>query len=420
MTSIIPKNLTKQTKVYLYLFVFTMLSGALRKWLFNSAAVGNIIFALQMSSLFIFIFFDKKTISTVFKNDILKIYVSYLIICAINPQNATIYHGLLGILLHFGFWFIAFYYLENRGNFNFTPIIPLLLILCLAEIFLATVQYGLPTDSVFNRYSDKNYTDIATVGEAVRVTGSFSFIAGFTSYLLFHAYFLWALVKLKYDSKIIVGLLFIGLVGAFMSGSRTGGYSYFVLAFYTLIFVARGGIVKTIFSGFVIPVCLILTFSLINGSTLIQKKITDSVDNYFERASALREQGEEKSRITGEYENLLNFRGSDPIFGIGLGATYSGANILLGTSEAFDKYGFIESENEKVVLEGGFILFFFKIALIITFCRRLAVDTLSKFIMGALLYLAPPQYNVLNSWFAFFGIAMVDHFYFKAKNGVIN
>ncbi len=420
MMNVFPKHLTKQTKIYLYLFLFTMLSGALRKWVFNSVAVGNIIFALQVSSLFIFAFFDKKAISTVFKNDILKIYFSYLVICAVNPQSATIYHGLLGILLHFGFWFIAFYYLENRENFNFAPIIPLLLILCFAEISLAMVQYGLPSDSEINRYSDKNYIDIAKVGESVRVAGSFSFIAGFTSYLLFHAYFLWSLVKLKYDSKIIVGLLFIGLVGSFMSGSRTGGYAYFALTFYILIFVARGSIVKTIFSGFTIPFFFFFTFSLISGSSGLQEKITSSVGNYFERANTLREQGEEKGRITGEYESLLNFRGSDPIFGIGLGSTYNGANILLGTSEALDKYGFIESENEKVVLEGGFILLFFKIALIVTFCRRLAVDTLSKCIMGALLYLAPPQYNVFNSWFAFFGITIIDHFYFKAKIGVIS
>ena len=413
--TIIPKNLTKQTKIYLYIFLFTILSGALRKWVFNNAIVGNAIFALQLVLLFAYLFFDKKGASLVFKTSLLKFYFGYLIFCAANPLNATLFHGLFGIVLHFGFWFMSFYYLENREKFDFTQIIPIIIIICFAQLILATVQYGLPADNILNRYSDKTYTDIAKVGDSVRVTGSFSFIAGFTSYLLFHAYFVWALFKIKYDSRVTIALLLFGLVGAFMSGSRGGGYAYFLIAGFILVFVARGGVFKTLFTGFVIPVILFLTISLITGTTQFETKIIKAYDNYIGRATELREQGEEKGRITGEYGNLLSFRGDNPITGVGLGSTYQGANLLLGTSDAVTSYGFIESENEKVVLEGGFILFFFKILLIVAFCRRLAVDTLSKLLIGILLYLSPPLYNVFNTMFAFFGIAIIDNYYYREK-----
>ena len=413
--AILPKNLTKQTKIYLYIFLFTIFSGALRKWLFNSAAVGNAIFGLQLALLFTYVFFDKEAIRTVFKNPLIKLYFGYLIFSAVNPLNATIYHGFFGILLHFGFWFIGFYYIENREKFDFKLIIRILIIVCFAELILATVQYGLPSDNFLNRYSDKNYTDIAKVGDSVRVTGSFSFIAGFTSYLLFHAYFVWVLIKIKYDARVTIALLMFGFVGAFMSGSRGGGYIYFLLAGYMLVFVAKGGIIKSILTGVVFPVALFFTFSLITGTSNFQTKIIKAYDNYVGRATTLREQGEESGRISGEYVNLLNFRGENPLFGIGLGSAYQGAIVLFGTSDAYKKYGFIESESEKVVLEGGFILYALKIFLIIAFCKRLAVDTLSKFLIGALLYLSPPLYNVFNSMFAFLGIAMVDNFYYREK-----
>ena len=347
------------------------------------------------------------------KHGILAAYLLLLIVQAFNPLNKTVFHGLLGIIMHSVFWLVSFYYLDNRDKFYSEKPMSIFLILAFGEIILASIQYQLPPTNILNRYADENYTDIAIVGNAVRVTGTFSFIAGFTSYLVFQLFLVWALVKINFKPAITLLLLLLSIVGTLMSGSRAALYINLIVIFFMIITEWKNfSLLKNAFK-LVVPITVLVMVVLIYGNLGVSEKIQTAYDNYAERFRGGVESGEQSSRFSSSYMNLIDFRGKYPLFGIGLGATYQGATALFGTSDALEEYGFVESENEKVLLEGGYILFFFEIILMFSLCRQLYVPMPVKIMIGILIFMNPPLYNVYNSIFMFLGISLLDNIYYR-------
>ena len=126
-------------KSVLIIFIITLLTGALRKWVFTSVNTGNIILLIQLILPF-FISVNYKGISLPGKQNIIKFYILYLLISAINPLNLTIYHGILGIFQYLGFWWLISFYYENRQSINFRPLIPWIIILCTFEFIFSVVN----------------------------------------------------------------------------------------------------------------------------------------------------------------------------------------------------------------------------------------------------------------------------------------
>lgn len=405
---------SKETNIYLFIFLFTVLNGALRKWVIPSKAVGNIVLLIQLTAPFFF-FLSKKRFSP-FKYRFFTLYFIYLICAASNPMNLTLIHGVLGILIHLGFWYAAFFYIDNRNLFNLEKVVKIIMIAAVAEILLAYVQYGLPSSNILNKYADAEAVggEIASVGNAVRVTGTFSYISGFTSFILMISFVVWLLIKENYKAYITIPFLLFGLIAATMSGSRSCTYLYLIFTLFTMIFEFKAENIKQIFLGIAIPVILVAMVILSVGKIGIEDRITAAFDNFNERRESLQKKGEESSRIFWDLEQLVNFNGKYPIFGVGLGGTYQGATATFGTSEYVQEFGYYETENTRAVLEGGFILLFFRISLIIYFCSKLVVPLPAKFFFSfLLLFLIPIIYNTYNGTFFILGVILIDSFYYR-------
>ena len=408
------KKLDRSAKTFLLIFIFTIFSGVLRKWIFIDRSVGNFIFFIQIIIPYLFLSNESFKTSRLRKIPILVIFFLYLLIFAFNPLQKTYYHGLIGIVFHFAFWFLMSFYIANRESFDLRPIINTLVIIVIAEIILAFVQYRLPQTHFINRYAAVENVGnvIAEVGNAVRVTGSFSYISGFSAYLLFHVLFVWALIVYDYKPLITILLMIAGLFACFMNGSRGSTYLYLIILFFFLIFEAKKTNVSKHLGKLFIPVLLVTLLYLNSGSSGLADTFTKAYDNFQARRSGLVESGEEQKRIFGDFYALSNFKGSNPYFGIGIGAAYQGSLVLFGSSEALLEYGFVESELEKYVLEGGFILLLLRLLLTISICKQLCLPTRVKWLIGGLCFFTPIVYNMVHIVFFFSGIVFLDQMYY--------
>ncbi len=409
----------KTSAVYIFIFLYTVLNGVLRKWVFvNNTPVGNVLFLIQLLSPYLFIVLDTEGSKKIFNSRWISAFFILLIIESFNPLQLTFFHGIIGFLLHFSFWFAAFYYIENRDKVQLYQIIDILVIVGIGEIVLAFIQYPLPKGNFLNRYAEeKNVGNIISeVGTAVRVTGTFSYISGFSSYLLFHAYYVWALIKLQYRPYVTLSLMIGGLIACFMNGSRGATYVYEIIMLFFLIFEARRSNIGSFIVRLIVPLVIAILVILARGQLGIESNISTAYDNYSQRQESGIQSGEQSARVFHDWYVITDFKGKYPLFGVGLGSTYQGNNLLFGTSDYVTEYGFIESELERYILEGGFVLLIFRLILTIYFCKRLYIPFLAKFLVGGLLFMTPIVFNIYNSIFSFIGITLLDQVYYLNRN----
>jgi hypothetical protein len=341
--------------------------------------------------------------------------VFFLFISALNPLNLTILHGLLGLMLHLGFWWLIAYYYENRQFIDIRPLIKWMVLFCTIEIVLGFIQYQLPPDHILNKYAaiDQLGQDqaIATVGNSVRITGTFSYISGYSSFLIFANFFLWTLIRLNYNKK-VVAFLFSGiLLVNLMTGSR--GAVLLAILIYSLIIFSefnretRTGFLRSLFFP-IIGLALLLS---INGTYGFVNKIEKAYLNFDERRTTNAQSGEQNQRISSDFNELFfDYRGKYPLFGVGLGATYQGATTLFGTSDYVKEYGYYEGELPRIVLEAGFIILLFRILLFLWLFSWLELNKLSKFVCFiSFAYGIGIVFNIYNAIFLALGLIFLDN-----------
>ncbi len=393
------------------IFILTLVSGLLRKWVFTVGPVGNIILAFQLCIPYLLIFCGENYKKPWFYNIIL-VYSILLFGMAINPLNLTYFHGGLGYILHFGFWFSLAYYFANRQQINLRPLVPLFLVCSFTEIVLGFIQYQLPQEHWLNVYANIEAVGgtIALVGESVRVTGTFAYIGGFTAFLSFLIFFIWYLYKIGYNSTILTILYAGGLVSSFMSGARTSTAVYIIVSALMLFSEFSWDRIQTFIRNLFIPLVLFFSILLVKGNIGIEDKISAAYQNFADRVDENSKSGEQKQRILWDLEDLSNFRGKYPIIGLGLGSTYQGATAVFGTSDYVKEYGYYENELTRVVVEGGFVLLFFRLILVGFFVNMLQINTVSKGVIFLLIfYFTPVVFNIYNSIFFMIGLILVDN-----------
>ncbi|HCT23373.1 MAG TPA: hypothetical protein DIW54_08575 [Chitinophagaceae bacterium] len=396
------------------------MSGVLRKWVFTNYTVGNIIFFFQLLVPYLFITNEQFKFNKIFKNNLFNFFLLYVLADAFNPLQKTFLHGPVGVLLHYCYWFLGFYYINNRQYFDVRKLIFVFVIVAFGELVLGYIQYGLPQKHFLNRYAaEQNVGNIiAEVGTAVRITGTFSYISGFSSYLLFHVLFVWGLIIYQYRPAITITLLLGGLMAAFMNGSRGATYVYVAVVIFFLVFEARKTNISKFIGRLIVPAIIVYMVVLARGQLGVETTVSTAYDNFQSRRESLSESGEEKSRILWDYYALRDFKGEYPVFGIGIGATYQGAIVLWGSSEALQKYGYIESELERYVVEGGFILLIIRLVLTYVLCSSLVVPWHTKWLIGGLTFIAPITFNIFNIVFFMVGIIFLDQAYYHKKIGL--
>lgn len=398
--------------LFLLYFVVSIGGGALRKWVFTEGVVGNLLLLLIMVMPFTFLYFiNGRKVSPFQRFGILTFLMVVMAYHVINPFQKTIFHGILGILVYVPFWVGAFFMIANRHLFELKKLRWILIVVAFAEIVLCFIQYALPPSHVINKYAIERDSGIAMVGDAVRVTGTFSFLSGLTAYTVFHAFLCWAIIRWRFPPWVFFSFLIAGLILCFMAGSRSGTVIYIGLTAGILWHEFPPKLLGRLLFRYVLPSILLFVIMIRLGSGPVFDNANKAIDNFIERTVKLQEKGEQGRRIFGITSYFQDFNiYPEPILGIGAGATYQGATILFGKSEAVIRFGYYESEFVQSFLEGGVVLLILRIALILTLLRQLPFTWPIKwFLFICMIYGMPIIFNVYNAAFLLMGIALVDN-----------
>jgi hypothetical protein len=152
------------------------------------------------------------------------------------------------------------------------------------------------------------------------------------------------------------------------------------------------------------------------GVILLAKKmpLTDIVeeayDSFFDRVNRGRDTGEEQSRLTWDLDMFKNNHFESPIFGIGTGSTYQGAQALFGVSPYVSRFGYVESENVKIALEGGLVMVLLRLILVYQLALSFSFKWYYRWILALIMtVMAPIVFNVHNAAFLAMGLMLVDN-----------
>jgi hypothetical protein len=317
------------------------------------------------------------------------------------------------------FWIGIFFYFANRHLFNLQKYFFIILVLVGLEVVLAFIQYGLPQTHFLNKYAHEAVENIAIVGDRVRVTGTFSYLSGYTAFLLFFPFFVWALIFQRAATWLVFTLAIAGLVAAFMTGSRSGALLYLILIAFALLENYRIADILPVLGKIILPLLVIIGIFLVMKGDEVGRQVVTAYENFSYRVLELRERGEEADRLTWDFRYFTGGRFKYPVFGIGTGSTYQGAIILFGGSKYAREFGYVESEFVKVVLEGGWVLLFLKFLIAGLAIRQLCFgSSLFKFTLwGMLVYAAPIVFNVHNASFLLLGLILVDNINWQRQQG---
>jgi hypothetical protein len=409
---------TPETKIFLTLFLVAVAGGAIRKWVTTSSVIGNIVLLVQMVMPFLLFYFRSATSKSPFVHfKSFGFYVAFLLFQVINPMQHTLFHGMLGIIIYGGFWLGLFFYLTNRDKFQMDALMKWFLIAAGVEIVLGFVQYALPPDNILNKYAQERQDNIAVVADSVRITGTFSYISGFTAYTIFHAFLVWALIRLRYPNWVTIGVAALGLVACFMTGSRGGTLVYLALLAPVFLKEFSGPQLAKLFGSLVIPAVIVILVLIGSGNKVVIDRAQKASDNFWERVTSLQKSGEQNRRLSFGLE-LFNVRDKfeSPLIGIGTGATYQGATLLFGKSVYAIRFGYVESEFIQIVLEGGLVMLLFRIILATTLVLNLSFKgPIRLVIWGCIIYVVPVVFNVHNAAFMMMGIVLIDNIIWRQK-----
>jgi hypothetical protein len=408
--SALTKTQAYNIKVLSLGLLFTTFGGALRKWGFGGSALSNVVLFVQL--ILPFILFSlyqgcKYKPATIF---ILIIYSLLLFAQAVNPLNQTLYHGVFGIFLHLGIWLLLFQYVDNIDQFPIEKLIPLCIVLLAVQIGLGSIQYSLPPSHFLNQYANVEEKIISEMGTGVRVTGTFSYLSGYSAFIFGWNLIIWAIFLLRFPAWVGYGGILFGILGALMSGSRASVALAIILGVVALLSNLSG---KKLISRIIgLSISGLFMLSIAFQTHFVQT----AIENFMTRVTGNIESGESNLRTVGVIEEVINFKGKYAFFGVGLGSTYQGSNKIWGESIFLKQYGGYEEEPERIILEGGLLLFFFRFGLFAYLLHRMKIPILPFLILIVLMFISMPiVFNVFNAFYFYFGIILVDRAYRIAK-----
>lgn len=265
------------------------------------------------------------------------------------------------------------------------------LLLALGPLALGLVQFTQPPDSPLNRYAWEDELGPGVAGFAetgrVRVTGTFSYLTGFTSYLLL--VILMALSVVAFEPKgrlrqVLYGLLALAVVNLLMTGSR-GPFLIIAAALPALLLLAgrarARGRVRAIAA-----LCVAVGFS----ATVAVRVFPEATAAFAARA---RESADVPERLVGIVRTPLLALADAGLGGYGVGTTHQARAFLVEDEIGALRPPDAEGEWERVILELG------PVGFLLTLLARLMVSRqlwsalraaggtpLAPYLVGALLF----------------------------------
>jgi hypothetical protein len=397
---------------FLFILYFTTFSGAFRKWGLDNGAVNFITLAIQLLVPIGLLFYKENLKSkekTRVSFSLFSIYLFIITLLAFNPLNLTIYHGLLGIIVHSIFWSMIFVYLYNSDDIDLTFLVKHIIVLGLIQVVIGTIQYASPGDAFINKYAQntEELSSIAKVGDAVRATGTFSYLSGFNAFFYLYLFANCYLLKKTPKNMWVLVTTFLGLYGMLISGSRGGLLFYVVVLISFLIF--ESNIVNQLrrISASIVFLLLILAINIgLNDPLNLDKKFTLSYTNFSERVES--NEGENSERVTKDVSAVLFSKFDYRYLGIGLGATYQGAKGVFGVSPLLNTVAH-EGELFRLIIEGGYILLLFKFVLLSYVFSKIKLSVFFKIILFIIIgFFSSLAFNVYSSIYLALSLILLD------------
>jgi len=241
---------------------------------------------------------------------------------------------------------------------------------------LALAQFFSPAESPLNTYAraSEDIAYVSTFGSStfVRVTATFSYITGYSSYLFAAMILLLgvlATIQWKFRRNLaLYAALAMTMLGILLTGSR-GPLVLLAAAFpfYWWLAVARERGAGATFSR------LVLAFGL--AAMLIGYAASDAVDAYLGRATG--NAGDVSSRLVLPFLEPFQTLPSSGLFGFGIGATHQTASAVVHDQVPYSwLHGLrVEGEPGRIMIElglPGFLLFYFARIYLALFALRQA------------------------------------------------
>ena len=338
------------------ILVLVVVEGALRRWVFPQAR-DLIYFFKDFILIGSYVGFASRPRLLLDRFSWIKeltfVIAILCILQAFNPSLGSPIVGLIGIRAYLLYipliWVIPHLFESGEELRNFLRWYLIMLIpVCILGIF----QYYAPPDSIINVYGIDGVAANASVGEFVRITGTFSYLAGHTSYLAFCFSLLVVLISREQTLKwqLIYGLeLILVAANSFMSGAR------FVIIY--------EGLFITLYLLFLIFTSSRNAFSSIKRLSVIMAVTAIATIVYFQpeiQAFSDRATGSDSTeqRIVESFTQVFDY-GAIRLDGYGTGATQSSVSALrsLFSLPAGEVLPANEGETGRVMIEIGLLGF---------------------------------------------------------------
>lgn len=361
----------------LFVMVFMVFEGALRKWAFPSLQ-GLIYFVkdgILIVALVGFVLSQRQRERGVHEQALgnLRILLSvgfiYFFLQIANTNSPSPLVGVMGLknyMLYTALLFMVPYIFVSAEDLERK--IGLYMALMIPVCVLGLIQFSSAQDSIINtyvRHDQEADMHIATFGAAteitrVRASGTFSYIGGFATFVIAMYHLAFAFViggnSRNRSTKIAYVMLAFVIMAAFTTGSRTAIGSTLLVTPITLVLCLFAGVVS-------INVALRLGVAALAIFVMATLYSLDAVDAFVARAQ------NSDSNVDRFFSPLVEFLWAvehAPILGVGIGTTHPSAGAIMGTggfSQAWWLQGlFVEGEAARVVVEVGVPGFFLAFA----------------------------------------------------------
>ncbi len=375
------RNWRQGLRAVLVLLVF---EGALRKWVFPGAS-DYLYFLKDLLLLGVYGGFLRRQRRQPLRPAVPGLVAGSLGVAALfglfqifNPNLPNVLVGLLGWKAYFLYlpllWVVPAAFSDDRDLYQF---LRRYLLLAIPVGLLAAAQFVSPPGSWINTYAPRGSGavvagggGIVTFGSSaqVRVTGTFSFISGFTTYLLVAALLALAFLALGRwrfrDNLWVYTALAMVLASMLMTGSR-GPFILLAVLFplYWVLGVAREGGIPAL-GRFLLGAGVVLALVNFVGA--------DAVEAFVGRA---RGSQDVLARIVGPFVAPFELAGEVGFLGLGIGASHQTAEAV---TKGVAPYSWLrglhqEAEPSKIMLElgilGWFLIFLARIGLVVAGLR---------------------------------------------------
>lgn len=432
--------MTKKTDIIYSLFIFSLIwiivDGVFRKWVFPG--LSSEIFGLKYLFFGLtFLLFLLKTNFYIPKiKHFYQLAIGLLVIWCFTflfhsafPTSTLVkVFGLISYLFFIPLLLIVPYYFNSIKRIE--NMIRFLGIISIPIFIVGIMQYFLPTDDILNYLPNKEQK-FNQVAEYTRSLSIFSFVKVYNVYLLFvlttFTVYIYYLINKGKNSWFYVGLLAVGVLSQFMTGSRLPVVinTIFTLLIFIFIFIRITTLRKSILVTTILGIGL--SFIFYNFSSTMKT----AVDAFFQRAEFVEKVADKgvanysaKDR-TIDRLTIFKFSEEAGFTGFGIGTTYQGTGAVLSSYRSDLPF---EEEGERNVLEigiiGGILLIFLRLTMLLyalNVLLQIKNIQLALLALPFVLYLIPPLFFLNNTtfdhfdgfsyWFAFGLIIAIEKIY---------